>query len=180
MRDGRDIHPSRFRSRWGAGVSTLGLYHIVVGVFGVVATMDYAPAVVSRLGPAARGQALLLFAGVAGAFGLVAVAGFLLLRRRAFAVPLIAFLQVAQIPLWSWGHSQYSFFAGLHAGCIWSPDGLWPLLGWKAGLHLGWASVTDSFLGVNVVPIVILVLLRGALIGGNLTESVSATGDASA
>jgi hypothetical protein len=139
----------------------LGAYHALAGFIGFVTTVDYAPVVIERLAPEVRGQATMMYGVVAAVFLAVLLSGVLLLRSARQGIVLATIVQLVQVPLWAWGTTAYSFFAGLYVPIVWSPEGWRVLYGWKANLQLAWGNeAVVPFVGINVIPALILAALH--------------------
>jgi hypothetical protein len=138
-------------------------YYFLAGGLGLKATILFAPDFIGGFPPDARPKLELVFAAISAVFAIVLITGVMLERRWRFAVPAAIAVQVVQIPLWSLHGSKYQFLAGLYAGTGWSALGMNAFAGWKASIQFALESQsTDLFVGINVVPVLIILLLRNS------------------
>lgn len=138
----------------------VGLYELTAGSIGLGATISHAPTLIGHLNPAVRTQATLLFTCAGLAFGLVALAGLLLLRLKDTGSWMSVLLQSAQIVSWSSSTTKYSLIAGLYAGARWTADGVEPIAGATASFQFAWSGpLAERFLVINCVPIVVIGIL---------------------
>jgi hypothetical protein len=96
-------------------------------------------------------------------FALLALAGFLVLRRHRLGAGLSVALQLVQVPMWSALGTSWMFTTGPYLGPMFTEAGLEPSI----GLNLQWFAQVRGATGpawavINLVPFVVLLLLRTA------------------
>jgi hypothetical protein len=139
----------------------IGLYELCAGVFGILQILEAAPKVVHEMPAAVRRQATLLYVLYACVFGVVSLAGALLLKSKwRHSRWLTVVVQAIQIPTWSSQASSYLFLGGIYAAVLWQQRHAIPLIGWSVSLQIGWADSAGKYFGLNFMPLVVLALLR--------------------
>ena len=154
--------PARIAQRiWGDRplTRTLGVYQCYGGILGIAALLDVAPRLMLQAPAEARPSGFVLWAVVAVLMGSLALSGVLLLRGHRFGIGASVGVQVAQLLYFSIGPASYLFFGGFYLGVALELGTLTVSPGWQVYAELGTAG-GRTFLGVNLVPLVILVLLK--------------------
>lgn len=154
--------PARIARRiWGDRplTRTLGFYQCYGGVLGVAALLDVAPRLMLQAPTDARPSGLVLWAVVAVLMASLALSGVLFLRGHRFGIAATVGVQLAQLLYFSVGPASYLFFGGFYLGVAFELGAITVTPGWQVYAELG-AAVGRTFLGVNLVPLVILVLLK--------------------
>jgi hypothetical protein len=145
--------------------SWLAWYHMLAGGAGMITTLFVAPTLLGRVSPESRPLMGLAFLAMVGLFAVVAWAGVLLSSRSPWGPPAATLVQVLQVPTVRVGSYLWTFFGGGYLVPYWQVgDGLGFVVGVKANLQLSWGGAVEAtIIGVNVIPFVILWLLRRKL-----------------
>ena len=154
--------PARISRRiWGDTplVRTLGVYQCYSGIVGLAALLDVAPRLMLQTPAAALPSGLVLWTVVAVLMSSLALSGFLMLRRQRYGIAASVGVQLAQLLYFSVGPVSYLFFGGFYLGVAFELGTLTVSPGWQVYAELGEAT-GRTFLGVNLVPLAILVLLK--------------------
>ena len=145
--------------------SWLAWYHMLAGGAGMITTLLCAPDLLARLSADLRQAMGLIILVMLALFTVVAWAGVLLSIRSPWAERVTTIVQLFQIPVIRIGSFLWMFFGGGYLVGYWGTEnGLGGMLGAKANLELSWGGAPESLvLGINLVPLVILWMLRRAL-----------------
>ena len=132
---------------------------MAVGGLGVFLTLKGAPAAVSAFPPQLRFHATTLFGAIAVVFATLAFAGWALNRRAPGGVSLSILCQVAQMPLLAIGGKSFAFLGGIYFGFLLEGGNVVPVGGWSASLKMSFAENADHYLGLNLAPALVILLL---------------------
>lgn len=155
----------------------LGWYHLAAGLTGIVLTLFFTPSLLEKVHEEYRWQVVLMMLSIAILFGVVAFAGILILRRSRWGERIAIPIQLLQIPIVSVHPVRWIFFAGAYFVLSWKAGyDLDVYLGLKSSIDLWWSNPQfQTMIGINVVPFMIIWLLRRKL---PLSEAPTAlTGD---
>lgn len=151
---------SRVLLRSNLTTKLVGGYLWVFGTVGLLTVGELGMHLLARLPDSERLKAVGLLALMASVFGGVTAVGLGLIRWHPRAWLGAVVVQLAQIPTWHVSGSAFTFVAGALVGVARTPDGLVPLVGLKSSVFIGWDSrVETPFIGANLAPIVVLVLV---------------------
>lgn len=141
---------------------TLGVYQCYGGVLGLVALLDVAPRLMMQAPSEARPSGLALWTVVALLMGALLLGGILLLRGHRLGVRASMGVQLAQLLFFSFGPMSYLFFGGFYLGLAFEHGTLTASAGWQVYAEIGEAA-GRNFLGVNLIPLVIVGALKRSL-----------------
>ena len=145
--------------------SWLAWYHMLAGGAGMIITLLMAPTLLAKIPEPSRPGMGLVFLAMIGLFAVVAWAGALLSISSPWGPPAASLVQLVQLPAIRVGSYLWTFFAGGYVVPYWQVgNGPGYALGVKSSFQLSWGgAVEPTMIGMNVVPLVILWLLRRKL-----------------
>lgn len=141
---------------------TLGVYQCYGGALGLVALLDVAPRLMMQAPSEARPSGFALWAVVALLMGALLLSGILLLRGHRLGFRASIGVQLAQLLFFSFGPMSYLFFGGFYLGLAFEHGTVTAAAGWQVYAEIGEAA-GRTFLGVNLIPLVILGALKRSL-----------------
>lgn len=145
--------------------SWLAWYHMLAGGAGMIVTLFMAPTLLARMPEPSRPAMGLVFLAMIALFAVVAWAGALLSIGSPWGPSAATLVQLIQLPAIRVGSYLWTFFAGGYVVPYWQiGNGPGYALGVKASFQLSWGgAVEPTMIGMNVIPLVILWLLRRKL-----------------
>jgi hypothetical protein len=149
---------------------------MLAGGAGMIITLLVAHGVLSEIPEGARLGMVLLFLAMMGLFALVAWAGVLLSMRSPWGPTVATVLQLLQVPTVRVGSWLWTFYAGGYLVPYWqSEHTIGYVFGVRASFALSWGGAEEpTIIGINLIPFVILWLLRRKL---PLTEALQLSSD---
>ena len=136
-------------------------YEIAGGTVGAIVTVVFAPGLLARVPSQHRPTTLAVMGVSTVIFVVLALAGFLLLRRRSLGRPLSTAMQLLQVPMWNLFGTSWMFTAGPYFAPALAQAGL----GLSIGLKVQWIiqvreAPGPAWVALNFVPLAVLLLLR--------------------
>jgi hypothetical protein len=138
----------------------LATYHFLSGMAGILISLWFAPALLANVRADQDTTARLLIFAMLAAFGAVMAVGVGLFGEGHRVFFGAAFVQLLQIPVVSAPRLRWDFFSGGYLVPYWVFGKGWAgAVGVKAAVDVGWRPPPPFYVGLNLVPFVVLWLL---------------------